>query len=144
LIAMQRCNTKNEHAVFREITMENQTLTTEQMTDNLYLAMEEIFLQGMVINRRDLVQCHASVSPHCKGFDFHVMPANTLYNEEVELPERLATIRINLDFYDWFAVERCREEYQARMVEIETFIRYLDHLIACNKRIEAEIKKVVA
>jgi len=124
--------------------MENQTLTTEQMTDNLYLAMEEIFLQGMVINRRDLVQCHASASPHCKSFDFHVMPANACYNEEFELPERLATIGINFDFYDWFTLEQCREEYQARMVKIETFIRYLDHLMASNKRIEVELKKVAA
>lgn len=144
MIAMQHCNTKNEHAVYRENIMENQTLTKEQMIDNLYLVMEEIFLQGMVINRRGLVQFHAHVSAHCENFDVRVMPANTRYEKEFELPEQLAAIRIDLDFYDWSTVERCREEYQVRMVEIETFIRYLDWLIARNTRIEAELKKVAA
>jgi len=98
----------------------------------------------MVINRRGLVQFHAHVVAHCESFDVQVMPANTRYEKEFELPEKLATIRIALDFYDWHTVERCREEYQVRMLEIETFIRYLDWLIDRNTRIEAELKAVAA
>ena len=60
------------------------------------------------------------------------------------MPDPLAELRLQLDFYDWMDPEDMGAEYRARMAEIETFVRYLDHLIAMNKQIPVNYQEAVA
>jgi hypothetical protein len=124
--------------------MNTLTLTEEQMTDNLHLALEEIFLQGMILNRRKIVQAHFHFHGHTSTADVQIMPLNTVYRTGFELPEPLADLDIRLYFYEFMDLTEMHEDYRERMAKLETFIRYLDHLITMNKPIEVEIKETAA
>lgn len=118
------------------------TLTKEKMIDNLYLVSEEIMLQCMILNRRKLVQAMIYGAAHVDQVHIEILPANTAHRFDVERTDALGEIRLKLDFYDWMDIEECQKDYSSRMDEAEVFVRYLDHLIAINKRIEVEIKEV--
>ncbi|ROQ39353.1 hypothetical protein EDB94_3756 [Marinobacter sp. 3-2] len=120
------------------------TLTEEEMIENLHLATEEVLLQCMVLNRRGIVQAHLNIHGHTQSTDIRIMPANTEWRDEIELPDKLAEIDIRLTFYDGLNKNEMNDEYLARMASLEQFIRYLDHLIALNKPIEVELKETAA
>lgn len=124
--------------------MNTLTLTEEQMAENLHLALEEIFLQGMILNRRKIAQAHVHFHGHTSTADVQIMPVNTVYREGFELPEPLGVLDIRLYFYEFMDLTEMHEEYRERMAKLETFIRYLDHLIALDKPIEAELKETAA
>jgi len=124
--------------------MNTLTLTEEQMTDNLHLALEEIFLQGMILNRRKIVQAHFDFHGHTSTADVQIMPVNTVWREGFELPEPLGGLDIRLYFYEFMDLTEMHEDYRERMARLETFIRYLDHLITMNKPIEVELKETAA
>jgi len=120
------------------------TLTKEEMIENLYLAAEEIALQCMILNRRKLVQAMYYMHAHVDLMGIDILPANTVHKEGFERPESLGRLNMKFDFYDWQSLTECHESYDERMQEIDVFVRYLDHLIAMNKRIEVEIKEKAA
>lgn len=117
------------------------TLTKEKMIENLYLVSEEIMLRCMILNRRELVQAFVYMHPHVDVFDVSVMPANTVHRQGIERPDPLGMLDVRLKFYNHLSPEECREDYDKQMSEIETFTRYLDHLINLGERIETEIKE---
>lgn len=120
------------------------TLTKEEMIENLYLVAEEITLQCMILNRRKLVQAFINIHPHVDSMVVKVMPANTIHRKGIERPEPLGQLDIELKFRGWQYLKECHETYSNQMEESEIFIRYLDHLIAMNKRIEVDIREDAA
>ena len=124
--------------------MNKLTLTEEQMVENLHLAVEEVFLQAMILNRRAIAQVHFNLSGHIDTAEFRVMPFGTKFREGLEVPDPLAELRLQLDFYDWMDLADMDEEYRNRLAELETFVRYLDHLIAMNKQIPVNYQEAVA
>lgn len=118
------------------------TLTKEKMIKSLYLVSEEIMFRCMILNRRKLVQAMIYGAAHVDQVHIEILPANTAHRSDMERPDALGEIRLELDFREWMDAEDCQKRYRSRMDEAEIFVRYLDHLIAMNKRIEVEIKEV--
>ncbi len=113
------------------MTQTNKVLTREDMTEALYIRAEEIFLLCAIITRRGIAHAFCGLDAHVNNLDSRVMAADQVY--AVDVPHvRIAQLNAPLTMSDWLTGDRLAEEFKEIMEEMDTYVTYLDFLIAKN------------
>jgi len=115
------------------ITPERAALTNEQMREDMYLRMEEIFLLCAVITRRKLAHAFFDWAAHVEMLSSRIKPINANYVSTDEVTPSIADLSVILRLPKIESAEELEDRYQASMETMNTFISYLDLLIAKNK-----------
>ena len=108
-------------------------ISVEQMREDMYLRMEEIFLLCAVITRRKLAHAFFDWAAHVEMLSSRVMPINANYLADDGATPSIADLNMTLRLLETWSSDRIEERYQASMETMNTFISYLDLLIAKNK-----------
>lgn len=120
------------------MTQTNQALTREDMTEALYIRAEEIFLLCAIITRRGIAHAFCSLDAHVNKLDSRVMAVDQVY--AVDVPHvRIAQFYGPLTMSDWLSGERLTEGFKETMAEMDTYVTYLDHLIAKNTPVRCDM-----
>ena len=106
-------------------------LTREEMTEALYLRAEEIFLLCAIITRRGLAHAFCSLDAHVGRLDSRVLAVDQVYQGGTP-HVRIAELNTSLEMCDWMTGDRLAEEFKEIMEETDTYVTYLDFLIAKN------------
>lgn len=113
------------------MTKPTKELTLEEMTEMLYGRAEEIFLLCAIITRRGLAHAHCNLSAHVETLDSRIMPIDTNY-QDYQSQTTLAHLSARLYTQDYLSPHFQIENFQETMSEIDTFVTYLDFIIARN------------
>ena len=111
------------------MTKATQPLTIEDMNEILYTRAEEIFLLCMLITRRGLAHAFCNFSGHVEMLDSKVHPIDSRYKSD-NYTESVAELRV------WISPEEHlnpEKEFNKSMEELNTYISYLDYIIARNE-----------
>ncbi|WP_417500772.1 hypothetical protein [Marinobacter sp.] len=107
------------------------TLTHEEMTEALYLRAEEIFLLCAIITRRGIAHAFCALHSHVGRLESRVLAVDQKY--ERGTPQlKIAELDAHLEPYERMIDSEMAEEFNNEMEEMETYINYLDLLIAKN------------
>lgn len=117
-----------------EITPERAALTNEQMREDMYLRAEEIILLSCIITRRKLAHAFIDLYAHIERLSGSVMPINANYQtDQGPVTPHAAELFIELAIADGLPDAHNTERFNKSMNEMNTYISYLDLLIAKNK-----------
>lgn len=116
------------------MTKPTKDLTLEEMTEHLYGRAEEIFLLCAIITRRGLAHAFCNLSAHVDSLDSRVLPLDTNY-QEPHHQFSVAKLNADLAMDDSFSHKFQVENFQRQMSEMDTYVIYLDLIIAKNEPI---------
>lgn len=119
------------------------TLTREEMTEALYLRAEEIFLLCAIITRRGIAHAFCELMGHVGSLHSRVFAADTIYEAGAPITE-LAETQVGLNIHECLTGELLQKEFDKKMTEMDTYVSYLDLLIAKNKPVLGEMLEGVA
>ena len=125
------------------MTQTTKNLTREEMTEALYLRAEEIFLLCAIITRRGIAHAFCELMGHVGSLQSRVYPTDTIYEEGVPRTD-LAEIWLSLNIHECLTGKLLQEEFDKKMAEMDTYVNYLDLLIAKNKPVRSELMERVA
>lgn len=117
--------------------------TLDQMTEHLYGRAEEIFLLCAIITRRRLAHAFCSLNAHVDTLDCRVMPLDTNY-QEPHHRFNVAALTADLTMHDFLSPQFQAENFQKQMSEMDTYVNYLDLIIARNQPITLASQENVA
>ena len=120
-----------------------QTITREEMTEALYLRAEEIFLLCAIITRRGIAHAFCGLDAHVGKLDSRVMAVDQVYDAGVP-HVRIVELNVPLEMYDWLTGDKLTERFEETMAEMDTYVTYLDLLIAKNTPVRGEMLESVA
>lgn len=105
------------------------TLTHEEMTEALYLRAEEIFLLCAIITRRGIAHAFCTLHSHVSRLESRVLAVDQKYQRGT--PQvKIAELDAHLEPYEQMIESEMAEEFNKEMEAMETYINYLDLLIA--------------
>lgn len=116
----------------------NKALTREDMTEMLYIRAEEIFLLCAIITRRGIAHAFCSLDAHVDNLHSRVMAIDTVYQRSSP-QTRVAELDAKLEMYDTLTGDSLAEEFERTMAEMNTYVSYLDLLIAKGKPVLSEM-----
>lgn len=125
------------------MTQTNKTLTREDMTELLYIRAEEIFLLCAIITRRGIAHAFCELIGHVGSLQSRVYAADTIYEAGTPRTE-LAETQVSLNIHECLTGELLQKEFDKKMAELDTYVSYLDLLIAKNKPVLSEIRENAA
>jgi hypothetical protein len=108
-------------------------VSVEQMHEDMYLRMEEIVLLCGVITRRNLAHAFFDWAAHVEMLSSRIKPINANYFTADEVTPSIAELSLILRLPKIESAEELEDRYQSNMETMNTYISYLDLLIAKNK-----------
>jgi hypothetical protein len=114
------------------MTKPTRELTLEEMKETLYGRAEEIFLLCCIVTRRGLAHAFCDLSAHVQTLTCRVVPIDTDY-QQGHMHLVRAELIADLAMDDFFSHQFQIENFQRQMSEIDTYVSYLDFIIARNE-----------
>lgn len=107
-------------------------MTEQQMTEDLVMRGLEVVRLSSLVSARGLAHAFAEWRGHTIEFTAEIKPADTEYREGV-IPTILATLKLPVDFYDFWDEEDRAEAYQQRIGQANDYIRQLQTILDCRQ-----------